>query len=494
MGRSLVAPFHLHSGEGFNSLSSGEEPGFRAFTGYILLNMDKTKKNSRILILLFVGVLMGALDISIVGPAIPSIEKSIRVIERDLSWIFSIYVLFNLVGIPLMARLSDIHGRRWIYVASVAIFGIGSVVVALSHDITFLLIGRAIQGFGASGIFPVASATIGDVFPIEKRGRALGLIGAVFGVAFILGPFIAGFMLLWFDWHSLFLINLPVAAVLIVMAARLLPGHTGGEKPVIDWGGIVMLAVVLSAFTLGVNFIRIENIPNSLGSWPVLPLMFLVFILTPILVMYERKQKDSILNIRLFRSRQIRLVGFIAFGLGLFQSSIVFLPKMAVDLFHVLPSKASFMLLPLVIATAIGSPLTGRLLDKTGSRIIVVSGLGIATVALFYLSLVSGNFTLFYAAEAGLGLGLTMRSSLNYIMLNEVSAKERASVQGMVIIFVSTGQLTGAALVGAITTVSPGEKVSFGPAFLVMAALSALLLVLAFFLKRRREENAKINF
>ena len=153
--------------------------------------MVKSKTTTPILILLFVGVLMGALDISIVGPAIPSIEKALHEGARDLSWIFSIYVLFNLVGISLMAKLSDAYGRRWIYILAVAIFGIGSLVVSLSHDTIMLLVGRAIQGFGASGIFPVASATIGDVFPVEKRGRALGLIGAVFGIAFILGPFIA---------------------------------------------------------------------------------------------------------------------------------------------------------------------------------------------------------------------------------------------------------------------------------------------------------------
>src|SRR5664279_133880 len=96
-------------------------------------------RNTKILILLFVGVLMGALDISIVGPAIPSIEKTIRMVQKDLSWIFSVYVLFNLVGISLMAKLSDFYGRRLIYILSVTIFGIGSLVVVLSHDINTLL-------------------------------------------------------------------------------------------------------------------------------------------------------------------------------------------------------------------------------------------------------------------------------------------------------------------------------------------------------------------
>lgn len=450
--------------------------------------MFKDKKNTSILILLFFGVLMGALDVSIVGPAIPSIEKTMHVGERDLSWIFSIYVLFNLVGISFMAKMSDTFGRRWIYVISVAIFGIGSLVVSVSHDITWLLIGRAIQGFGSSGIFPVAVAVVGDIFPVEKRGRALGLIGAVFGIAFILGPFIAGFMLLYFDWNSLFLINIPIAILLIIIAARLLPATRMEQKPSIDWAGIIIMAVILTSLTLALNNINTRNLAESLGSWTVLPFIMLVVLLTPILLMLERHQAEPVLDVKLFDSMQIRIVGFIAFGLGLFQSSIVFLPKMAVDLFGVEPSRASFMLLPVVVATAIGSPLGGRLVDKIGSKIIIISGLVIASAALFLFSLLTSNSMIFYTAEACLGFGLAMRASLNYIMLNEVSAKERASTQGVLLIFISVGQLTGAALIGAIASASPGKATGFGLAFLVMTVLSAVLVFLAFFLKNRKQE------
>jgi len=157
------------------------------------------KNQKAIISLLFTGVLMGALDISIVGPAIPSIESFLRLGPRFSGWIFSIYVLFNLIGISLFARLSDIYGRRNIYISALAVFAVGSLVVSLSQSFNTLLIGRAIQGFGASGIFPVASALVGDIFPPEKRGRILGLIGAVFGLAFLMGPFIAGILLRYFE-------------------------------------------------------------------------------------------------------------------------------------------------------------------------------------------------------------------------------------------------------------------------------------------------------
>ena len=446
------------------------------------------KSNNQILTLLFIGVLMAALDISIVGPAIPSIEKTIAMNQRDLSWIFSIYVLFNLVGISLMAKLSDFFGRRWIYLLSAVIFGIGSLVVASSQDITVLLIGRGIQGFGSSGIFPVAAAVIGDVFPVEKRGRALGLLGAVFAIAFMIGPFIAGFMLMYFSWNTLFLINIPVVILLIFWGYFILPSKRMEEKMKFDFAGVILMGIILAAYAVGVNNIRTDHFVESITTFPVLPLLLAAGILTPILIMLEKTTEVPALDVKLFNSRQVLLVGFIAVGLGLFQSSIVFLPKMAVTFFGVEPSRASFMLLPVVIAAALGSPVGGRLVDKIGSRIIIFTGLLIATIALFLMSFVFKNITYFYCAEGLLGLGLAIRASLSYIILNEVNVKERASTQAVLLIFISIGQLTGSALVGTLTSAEDKKVTGFGLAFLIMGILSFILVIASFFLKSRKKE------
>ncbi len=204
------------------------------------MNIVDNRTRNRILLVLFLGVLMGALDIAIVGPALHSIKTTFGVDDRLLAWIFTIYVLFNLIGTPLMAKLSDIFGRRGVYVADVTLFAIGSLVVALSASFPMLLVGRALQGFGAGGIFPVASAVIGDTFPPEKRGSALGLIGAVFGLAFIIGPILGG-VLLMVGWQWLFIVNIPIALVVIVMSLRLLPATRAAERKPFDWPGMVVL-------------------------------------------------------------------------------------------------------------------------------------------------------------------------------------------------------------------------------------------------------------
>ena len=114
--------------------------------------MDRAHRN-RVLFLLFIGVFMGSLDIGIVGPALPAIQSFFGVDERLISWIFSIYILFFMIGTPIMAKLSDLYGRRTVYVLDVAIFALGSLIVVLSSSFWMILLGRAIQGFGAGGIF-----------------------------------------------------------------------------------------------------------------------------------------------------------------------------------------------------------------------------------------------------------------------------------------------------------------------------------------------------
>jgi MFS family permease len=456
--------------------------------------MDK-KNNSRILTLLFVGVLMGALDISIVGPAIPAIENSIKVDKQLMSWIFSIYVLANLVGISLMAKLSDLYGRRKIYIVAITIFAAGSLIVALSHNFNFLLTGRAVQGFGASGIFPVASAVVGDIFPPEKRGRALGLIGAVFGLAFILGPVIAGVVLKFFVWNDLFFINMPIAVILIYLSNKLLPAVPVSKVSSIDWKGIVILGLFLSTFAFGINMINANAFIDSLLSVNVLPFLVISFISFILLIIIEKKAFTPVLNPELFLVRQIRLTGLIAIGTGIFQASFVFLPSMAIGLFGVSTSVASFMLLPVVIATAIGSPVSGRLLDKFGSRVLIIAGLLLASTGFVILSSAGDNRLVFYSGGVFLGLGFSVLSgsALRYIMLNEVSVSDRASTQGIITIFVSIGQMTGAAIIGTVVASYNDITLGFRQVFLFISIFALILAVSGVMLKSRSKELQSIS-
>lgn len=446
----------------------------------------ENKKTRGIMPLLFVGVLMGALDISIVGPAIPSIEKSMQIMSQYSGWIFSIYVLFNLVGISLFARLSDIYGRRKIYIISILIFALGSLVVSLTNSYDILLTGRAIQGFGASGIFPVASAVIGDIYPVKKRGQMLGLLGAVFGIAFMIGPFVAGIILHYFPWNALFLINLPVAVVLVFYSAKILPNQVISNLNRIDWKGIVFLGLFLAGFTFSINNIELNDSGGVHYLWIFLAtgISLLSFIL---LIFTERRFPHPIIKLSFFKNSTIVITGIIAMVSGLLQACFVFLPKYAVDTFSVSASKASFMLIPFVLAIAVGSPIFGKLIDKYGVKPILIIGIALNLVGFGILTLLGHDIISFYLSGVFIGLGLSILagSSLRYIMLNATQAEDRAITQGMLTIFTSTGQLIGAAvfglIIGSITSLEPFKYV-----FFTAVIALALTLLLAFRLRLKK--------
>lgn len=441
------------------------------------------------MVLLFVGVLMGALDISIVGPAIPSIEAAINIDDHYVGWVFSIYVLFNLLGISLFARMSDIFGRRIIYVIALLIFGIGSLMVSFSTNFELLLAGRAVQGFGASGIFPVATAIVGDIYPPEKRGRMLGIIGAVFGLAFMIGPFVAGVMLHFFTWNSLFIINVPIAALLIYFSLSILPATKTTVATKIDWGGICWLGVGLAAFTFGMNNIDVTQLDSILSAKVLLP--FLLALLSLMALLFsEKKAASPIIKFAFFKNNQIVFAGFLAIVTGLVQSVFIFIPKYVVDTFQVSPSTASFMLTPFVLAIAIGSPIFGRMIDKYGVKPIIISGLSFLFLGFLLLNLTESSLVLYYSSGLAVGFGLSVLSgsSLRYIMLNNTGVDDRAISQGMVTIFTSVGQLMGASIVGIVLAMKSHSFYTLFLGLSFMLLLTALSFV--FYFKNERAKGA----
>lgn len=452
------------------------------------------KSRNRILLVLFLGVLMGALDIAIVAPALPVIQRYFSAGDRALAWTFTIYVLFNLIGTPLMSKLSDRYGRRPIYLMDVTLFAAGSLIVSLApaHLFSILLAGRALQGFGAGGIFPVASAVIGDTFPPEKRGRALGLIGAVFGLAFLVGPLLGGLILTVASWQVLFLINLPVAILVIALGMQALPAGRPEARPSFDWGGIFSLSLLLAAFAYGLNQIDTENFLSSLASLKVWPFILAALGLLIVFIQFEKRAVDPILKLDLFKSRQSALASALAAGAGIGEVSMVFLPALAIAaLPHAVDkSTASYMLMPVVLAMAVGSPLAGRLLDRFGSRVVVTAGTSLMAIGVLMLSAWSTVLWLFIAAGIIIGLGLSalLGAPVRYIMLNEAPASQRTSAQGAIALFTSIGQLISSAMVGAIAASAGGAVAGYSAAYLSIGILSIILVVLTFGLKSRQEE------
>jgi MFS family permease len=439
---------------------------------------------------LFFGVLMAALDIATVGPALPAIREYFGVDDRSMAWVFNLFVLMNLVGLPVMARLSDLLGRRSVYVANVVLFATGALIVALAPTFSVLLAGRAVQGLGASGIFPVASAVVGDTYAPERRGRILGVIGAVFGLAFIIGPILGGILLSVGTWRWLFYVPLLIAVVVIAGSLRVLPRTRSAEHRPLDWRGAAVLVLGLGSIAYGISYLDPEALGASLVSASVWPFLLVGLALVFVFIQVERRAADPLLRLQLFRSRQVVLASLFAIGAGLTEAAFVFFSALSIAAYGVSQSTASYMLLPLVFAVAFVSPVAGRMLDRVGSRAVITTGTVLLTTGMAIMALLSTTTTLFYLASMLIGGGLSclLGSSLSYILLNEAERTERTVAQGVVTLFMTVGQLTGGALVGAIATSSVDAADGYRTAFLVIAGAAFVLMLLAPLLKGRQAE------
>jgi MFS family permease len=437
---------------------------------------------------LFAGVLLGALDIAIVGPALPAIQAAFGVDGRALAWVFNIYILVSLIAAPLLAKVSDVTGRRGVYVACVVLFGLGSLIVASADSFTAVLAGRAVQALGAGGLFPVASAVIADTVPEAKRGRALGLIGAVFGVAFVIGPVLGG-LLLPFGWTWLFLINLPLVVVVALVSWHTLPGRSSGRALHFDWPGAVLLGGMLTALAWGFSHMQ-DASPSGASIWNGgATFLVLAAALAALFRWREGRARDAIFHPELLASRQLKIVGAIAVTTGVVEAGMVFLPTLAVEAFQVAAGTASYMMLPLVATLLLGAPAAGRLLDRVGARPVIQAGLAFTAVGLFLFSSLPLSPPSFYLAGACTGLGLSglLGAPLRFVVLREAGPGHRGAGQGLLTLFLGAGRIAGAALIGGVAAAGVDQFSGHRAALFYLGLVCCTALVFSLALAARKQ-------
>ena len=417
-----------------------------------------TKTRNLILILFLIGVFMGSLDTGIIGPVLPSIEQSFHLTSRESSWIFTLFVIFFMIGSPVMAKFSDFYGRKKVFILDVILFGIGSCLIASAFSIEAIFLGRVVQGFGCGGIFPVAGAFVGDAFPLEERGKALGILGSVFGISAIGGPLV-GAALIPYGWNWCFTINIPIAIFIIAFAWYILPEMEDERKLKIDYLGIIILSLLAIFLAYGLNQIDSSNFLNSLLSLNVLPFLLAFIILIPIFLKVEKRAEESIVPIHMLKNREISIACVETLCYGIIYSSAIFIPSLVILSMGLNEQYASLMLIPILGANAVAAPILGKILDSAGSRKIMAVGVGLVTI---------------------------IGAPLRYIVLTEAKPYERGAGQAIVNMLSSAGQLIGGALIGGIIASFAGilgYKIS-----LLLAAIVALV-AFAFTLKLKSRDE-----
>jgi EmrB/QacA subfamily drug resistance transporter len=400
---------------------------------------------------LMLGMFIAALDQTVVSTALPTIVGDLGG-GAHIAWVITAYLLASTVSTPLWGKLGDQYGRKLFFQASIVIFLIGSVFSGLSHSMFELIAFRAVQGLGGGGLMVGAQAIVGDIVSPRERGRYVGLFGAVFAVSSVVGPLLGGIFVDDLSWRWIFYINLPIGAVALVVVAAQVPGHLSKVRHVIDYLGAAVVTLAASALVL------VASLGGTTYKWASVPIIVMAaagVVLTGIFVVVERRAKEPVLPVHLFRNRTFSvtsLVGFII-GFAMF-GAITYLPAFFQVVRGVSPTTSGVQLLPLMgglLVTSVGS---GQVISRTGKyRAFPIAGSAVTALGLWLLSRMgvgtSGALDALYMVVLGLGLGLVMQV-LVIVVQNAVPHSELGVATSGATFFRSIGGSFGTAVSGAI--------------------------------------------
>ncbi|MBV8581241.1 MAG: MFS transporter, partial [Candidatus Eremiobacteraeota bacterium] len=347
----------------------------------------------------------GALDLGVLSPALPALGAAFRVGPPDLAWVFTLYLLANVVAIPIATKLADRYGRRPVYVACVAVFAAGSVLAIAAPTFAIFLTARAIQAAGAGGIFPVAAAAIGDRVPPERRGAALGLVAATWGLAAVIGPVIGGAITHAVSWHWVFALNVPLALVVIALARTHVPAQAANARGPLDVAGIVTLAVgLLAAMCLLTRLYVVRGVVDATLAWGLVVVGALAFAL---FAFAERRAVQPVIPPSFFRDRQLVVTYALEVLIGMLEGSLFFVPAALVAAQHLTYAAAGAVAAVGAFCFVAVIPLAGRALDAVGSRAVLTAGSLLTAAGLALFAFGFGNLWLALLAMlvAGCGFG-----------------------------------------------------------------------------------------
>ena len=417
------------------------------------------REKMEILFAVMLGLFLGALDQTIVGPALPTIVTQLSGNDYYV-WAVTIYLLTSTISVPFWGKLSDLYGRKPIFMIGIVIFLIGSALSGLSQNMGMLILFRGIQGVGAGSLFPVALAVIGDLFTPQERGKYQGLFGAVFGIAFILGPLIGGFLTEQVSWHWIFYVNIPIGIVALIVIQRLLPTvKTARASRNFDILGGVIFTIAITMLLIGLtNKSLVDAATGQLHEWtdPAVGGLIVASLVGILLFIgAEARAKEPIIPLGLFRNRTYSssMVSsfFAAFA---FFGAIVFLPRWFQVVHDFSPTYSGLAALPLMVGLIFSSIVSGLVVARTGRYkwmlVGAISLMGLATLLMTQLTSTTPlTVVWFWMFLAGLGVGPTF-SVFTIVVQNAVPFNVLGVATSNLTFFRQIGGTVALAFVGTI--------------------------------------------
>ena len=427
---------------------------------------------------LLLGMSLGALEATVVGTAMPTVIATLGGLAH-YSWVFSAYLLTSTASVPIWGRLSDLYGRRRMYVTGIVIFLIGSMMSGAATSMTMLIVSRTIQGLGTGAIIPLSMTIIGELYTLAERARTQALFSGVWGLASVAGPLVGGYITDALSWRWVFYLNLPFGLMCMTVLMIAYPPTRRAGAVRIDWIGAALLFTGISALLLALG--------GDIGAaawW----FAGAAVVLLAAFVAVERRSSDPLLPLDLLRNPLIARTLVVVFlvGMALF-GAIAFIPLFVQGVMGATATQAGQVLTPLFIGWVIMSIASARLTVKLGYRLLAIVGSGLMTAGFVGLSFVAPDSSRSSVLSAGLligsGMGLSMLSLLLAVQhgvdrahlglatsLNQFSRSVGAAVGIAAMGALMTRQLAGVSIPGGVEAIAATGTMLTGPARLQFAA------------------------
>lgn len=434
------------------------------------------------------GIFLTTIDGSIVNIALPSLVIDLHEPLGTVQWVVLSYLLVVTTLMLSVGRLADMIGRKKLYLAGVAIFTTGSLLCGLAPNVYWLIGFRVLQGLGASMTQALGTAIVADAFPMEERGKAMGVIGGIVSIGIIAGPTLGGLILGALNWHWLFFVNLPVGVIAFFLCWKFIARDRVGAAQHFDYAGAAVMFLTFLSFFLALTFGQ----NSSFLSLPTLLLFALAAMGLVVFIRVEQKTSDPMIDLSLFK--QGLLSSNLITGSMVFIASagtVLLIPFYLQNMRSFSPEQAGLIMVVIPLASGITAPFAGSLSDRLGSRRIIVAGLALQIVGyslLTGLSLDTGiGEYLLRCIPIGLGLGL-FQAPNNSVIMGSAQKDQLGVVSGLLSLTRVLGQITGIAILSATWTslvthaagFLPGSDATTASLSVQMSSFrSALLLVVA---------------
>jgi len=413
-------------------------------------SQNKVSKTKFVVAGLLLGILMAAMDNTIVATAMATIVGDLGGFDKFV-WVTSAYMVATMAGMPIFGKLSDMYGRKRFYIGGLLLFLLGSILCGTAASIEQLSIYRAIQGIGGGALMPIAFTIMYDIFPPEKRGKMTGLFGAVFGTSSVFGPLLGAYITDYISWHWVFYINIPLGLISFFFISKYYKESLQYRKQKIDWAGAITLVISIVCLMFALELGGKEYAWNSnmiLGLFATFAIMLIIFFFV------ERRATEPIISFHLFKKRLFAASQGVAFFYGAtFIICTVYIPIFVQGVLGGSASNAGLILTPMMVGSVVGSQVGGQLASRTSYRnIMIVSGiffvLGIYSLGTLTLE-TSRTLVTTFMILTGLGVGFSF-SILSMSSIHNLEMRDRGSATSTNSFFRSLGMTLGVTIFGTI--------------------------------------------